>query len=267
LSEHVWAKVYLELPTDPKLVGRSAHDCYLWVCLILIAKPNDGVIPPWQAQAKYLSKYARISLKEVVATLVYFEDVAMLASTPDGGFVLPRFTKRQGSSDPTAAERQQRKRDRARDSHGDVTRDSHDTRGREEADRTPNGVLTEAEADKSANADQRIPELFEIYRLSIHPVAKFIPAARDKIRTRLKTFTFEQLCAAVKHFSQDSWEMEHNATRGAAWFFDSDKRIEQYVHMKPRDGVLQTQSAVAPDGRVYNPITQFPNGMFRKVQY
>lgn len=147
LSEHVWAKVYLELPTDPKLVGRSAHDCYLWVCLILIAKGTDGIVLPWQAQGKYLSKYARISLREVAGALAYFEEVGMIRPTPDGGFFLRQFQKRQKKADPTAAERQRRKRDRERDGHGDVTRDSHDTRAHEEADRNPNGLLTEADAD------------------------------------------------------------------------------------------------------------------------
>ncbi len=163
MSEYVWAKVYLELPSDPKLVGRSAHDCYLWVCMILISKTGDGSIQPWQAQAKYLSKYARIPLKEAVAALIYFEDVGMVKATPDAGYILPNFAKRQRrkASDSPDVSRERKRLSRA--GHADVTpmsRPSHAIRTREEADRNPDGLLAEVDPPKSPRGP-RLPILEE----------------------------------------------------------------------------------------------------------
>ena len=39
---------------------------------------------------------------------------------------------------------------------------------------------------------------------------------------------------AGKVLNRDAWQMEHNAHRGAQWFFHSEARIEQYKNMVPR---------------------------------
>ncbi len=75
---------------------------------------------------------------------------------------------------------------------------------------------------------------FEAYRTAIQPRARLLPAARDKIKRRLATYSLAELEQAVAHFAADAWQMEHNAHRGAAWFFHSDERIEQFINLVPR---------------------------------
>lgn len=75
---------------------------------------------------------------------------------------------------------------------------------------------------------------FEAYRQAIQPRARFLPSARDKIKRRLDTYTLPELLQAVSNFAADAWYMQHNAHRGAAWFFHSDDRIEQFINLVPR---------------------------------
>lgn len=75
---------------------------------------------------------------------------------------------------------------------------------------------------------------FEAYRQAIQPRARFLPSARDKIKRRLDTYTLPELLQAVANFAADAWYMANNAHRGAAWFYHSDDRIEQYINLVPR---------------------------------
>ena len=77
---------------------------------------------------------------------------------------------------------------------------------------------------------------FEAYRTAIQPKARLLPAARDKIKRRLNTYSLSELLQAVANFAADAWYMQHNAHRGAAWFFHSDERIEQFANLVPRTG-------------------------------
>ncbi len=78
---------------------------------------------------------------------------------------------------------------------------------------------------------QAVKRIFEHYKAKIQPQARICPA--DKIRTRLKRFSEEEILAAIDHFAADRWCMEHNGNRGAPWFFHSDARIEQYLLKTP----------------------------------
>jgi len=84
--------------------------------------------------------------------------------------------------------------------------------------------------DIPAESPERV--LFDYYRSKIQPKVRI--NAPEKIRARLKRFTLDELKAGIDHFAADSWWMDNNATRGVAWFFESDKRSEQFLHLKPR---------------------------------
>jgi hypothetical protein len=73
--------------------------------------------------------------------------------------------------------------------------------------------------------------IFARYRERIQPSARV--DATKQIQARLVTFTADELLRAIDHFAADPWEMEHNSSRGAPWFFASDRRIEHYVNMTP----------------------------------
>jgi len=96
---------------------------------------------------------------------------------------------------------------------------------------------TEPDAPKGEPKQPESPDVtaaFEAYRQAIQPRARFLPAARDKIKRRLQTYTIDELLQAVSNFAADAWYMQHNAHRGAAWFYHSDDRIEQYINLVPR---------------------------------
>lgn len=90
------------------------------------------------------------------------------------------------------------------------------------------------EGQKGSTENEAIEAVFSEYQRLIQPQAKLLPIGRDKIRARLRTWGEDGLRSAIDHFSEDTWEMGHNAHRGAGWFFHTDQRIEQYILLKPR---------------------------------
>jgi len=79
-----------------------------------------------------------------------------------------------------------------------------------------------------------VDQIYSSYKNLINPNSRLTEGARMKIRTRLKTFTAADLLKAMTNFSKDSWWMEHNSSRGVAWFFANDERIDQLINLKPR---------------------------------
>lgn len=77
-------------------------------------------------------------------------------------------------------------------------------------------------------------EIVSQYNEKIHKLAKLTPGARKKIQTRLKTYNKTELLKAIDNFSKDDWWMQNNGKRGMEWFFHSDDRMEQLVHLIPR---------------------------------
>ena len=90
---------------------------------------------------------------------------------------------------------------------------------------------------------------FEAYRTAIQPRARLLPSARDKIKRRLNTYSLSELLQAVGNFAADAWYMQHNAHRGAAWFFHSDDRIEQFMNLVPRAGTDSKRKDTDDNGR------------------
>jgi len=76
--------------------------------------------------------------------------------------------------------------------------------------------------------------IYMCYKEKIEENARLTDKAREKIKTRLKEFKEEDLLKAITNFSKDSWWMKHNAHRGIAWFFHSEDRMLQLIHMTPR---------------------------------
>lgn len=74
--------------------------------------------------------------------------------------------------------------------------------------------------------------VWDFYKSEIQPEARVCP--REKIRTRLKRFHPDELTLGIQHFRDDAWCMEHNRSRGGAWFFHDDNRSEHFLTMEPR---------------------------------
>ncbi len=96
----------------------------------------------------------------------------------------------------------------------------------EDADRAcaPNGA--------SSALPDPVDWVWDFYKSEIQPEARLCP--RDKILTRLKRFTPDELTIGIQNFRDDGWCMDHNRTRGGAWFFHSDARSEHFLTMEPR---------------------------------
>lgn len=91
-----------------------------------------------------------------------------------------------------------------------------------------------AKAPTPFPASNSVSEVFEYYREKVQPNARLIDAARQKIKTRLKTFSVVQLKEGIDRFVAEPWRMENNAREGAAWFFHSDERSEKFLNLVPR---------------------------------
>lgn len=97
---------------------------------------------------------------------------------------------------------------------------------------TSNKRVTTTNKDNKDNKENNniyIGEVVSRYTDKINSQSKLTDKARDKISTRLKTYSKEDLFRAIDNFSNDSWWMQNNAHRGIAWFFHSDDRIEQFL--------------------------------------
>lgn len=100
-------------------------------------------------------------------------------------------------------------------------------------------------------------ELFDYYRSKIQPKVRI--NAPEKIRARLKRFTLDELKQGIDKFAADSWWMENNATRGVAWFFDSDRRSEQFLNLRPRTAPQRNGSGQIPPGAASKQMSTWEN--------
>lgn len=79
-----------------------------------------------------------------------------------------------------------------------------------------------------------IKTIFATYKVKINKRSRLIKKAEQKIKARLKEYKFDQIILAITNFSADDWWMKNNAQRGIAWFFHSEDRIEQFIHLIPQ---------------------------------
>src|SRR3990167_566764 len=109
----------------------------------------------------------------------------------------------------------------------------------------------------SANADALAPKdredtdvekVSSYYKANIHPKSRLLKSGKTKVRARLNTFAASELIRAMKNFRDfrdpkdgSAWWIDNCAWRGFDWFFESDKRIDQFLNL-PTNGRL-TQSS------------------------
>ncbi len=80
-----------------------------------------------------------------------------------------------------------------------------------------------------------IQRILEEYTKKILPGSRLTSKSKDKIKTRLKEFSVEDILKGIDNFSKDDWWMTNNAHRGIAWFFYSEDRTEQFKNLVPRN--------------------------------
>jgi hypothetical protein len=104
---------------------------------------------------------------------------------------------------------------------------SEDARGVNRDD--PVEVEVEVEVEPKTFMSANVPVVAKYYQDKINPKAKSTTAAKKKISTRLETYTLQEIQVAIDTFTNDNWQMEHNAGRGMAWFFHTDDRVDGFL--------------------------------------
>lgn len=85
-----------------------------------------------------------------------------------------------------------------------------------------------------------ISNIYALYQAKINSKSKLTDTAKDKIKTRLKNYSFEELKIAIEKFAGDAWWMKNNKHQGVAWFFNSDERIDRFMNLEGREKVKRT---------------------------
>jgi len=98
---------------------------------------------------------------------------------------------------------------------------------------TGDTCMSPSEEEKPSKADRSadVARVFAHFKARINPSARGCPT--DKILTRLKKWTVEELCQALDLLSRDEWKMSRNGKKPAAWHFQNDDRIEMYLGLPP----------------------------------
>ncbi len=84
---------------------------------------------------------------------------------------------------------------------------------------------------------EKIQKIYEAYVEKILPGSRLTATAKNKISTRLKEFSIEEILQGIDNFSKDDWWMENNAKRGITLFFYSEDRTEQFKNLTPRQRI------------------------------
>lgn len=136
---------------------------------------------------------------------------------------------------------------------------------------TPNGTPDEHQTehqtdtynkDKKDNKEKNI--IYTTFQELINPNSKLVDKAKLKIKARLKVFSEHELVKAMENFSKDSWNMEHNSSRGVAWFFHTDERIDGLINLKPREKELKPYYRGDPMVKKYNQLYVIVDGEPKK---
>lgn len=77
-----------------------------------------------------------------------------------------------------------------------------------------------------------VERIFKVYCDKIHRKARLTKTGINKIKTRLKSFSLEELLDAIEKFSKNKWRMDNNSNNGVAWFFRSDEQIAIFLALK-----------------------------------
>jgi hypothetical protein len=83
--------------------------------------------------------------------------------------------------------------------------------------------------------DFEVDALYQFYIMNIRSTSRLTLGGFKKIQERLKTYSGEELRVAMLNFSRDSWWMQNNSGRGVEWFFNSDKRIDQFLNLDVKE--------------------------------
>jgi len=244
----------------------------LWVWMILMASHQDGITPrgtfitTWQEIQRqmsykqgYITKKPSIKSLQRIAARLDEWSMIVLTRVPNGIMIkVLNYGKYQGSENyecpdesPTSVPpngtsiikkkndnkyiyRDGAEYDRIRPNTTGYEAIRSDTKHTDNDNDNDNDNKDTYISGRGKGRQSEIERIYSSYKSLINPNSRLTPASREKIRVRLKTYSVDELIKAMTNFSQDDWWMEHNASRGVAWFFHNDERIDQLLNLKPK---------------------------------
>ena len=109
---------------------------------------------------------------------------------------------------------------------------------------TLNGGDKKIHTINNLSIEQTIERIYKEYLSKIFPgtrevseseIPRLTKNAKQKITDRLREFKANDIRIAINNFSVSEWQMRNNGTRGLAWFFDSEDRIERFLNLGKLD--------------------------------
>ena len=76
----------------------------------------------------------------------------------------------------------------------------------------------------------QVHEVFDYWKANMQPKARPLKDALSKIKTRLGTFSVDELKQAMDNAKRDDFFVEKNLRRGAKWLFATDSRVEEFLN-------------------------------------
>lgn len=236
------------LKTDRHKVIGHLHELWWWGLDNADIHGNLGLVPD-----DMIAEGAGWPVKEASRFVDALVSARFLERKSDGSVILHDWYDFAGKLNERRAKDAARKRmsedyppetpdDRPRNGHGnpaDIQRNSAGTSiGASEgnpADIHTGSVCTVPNQPnqpiKSSVSDPRIDEVYEHFKAKVQPKSRICP--RKKIASRLKRWSVAELIEGIDRFAAAPWWMEHNASRGGEWFFESDARSEQFLLLEP----------------------------------
>ena len=213
-----WFQHKSDAYTDLKLqaiideFGMEGYGLY-WVCCELIAQQGDDYhlnnIEIWLSALKRITRIKEEKVKEII---VKFASLTLICedSLEKGILYIPKMANYS---------------------------DDYSKRVRRVSEQSSDNVHVDKIRIDKITLD-KINNIYKTFKEKINNGNRLTIKAKLKLKTRLKTFTEQDLLKAIDNFSKDSWWMEHNSNRGVAWFFHSDERIDGLINLKPIEKII-----------------------------
>ena len=96
-----------------------------------------------------------------------------------------------------------------------------------------NNISNNISKDKQQQ-QKEIQEIYKSFREKIKKGSRVVltEQSKNKIKTRLKEYSKEELLEGIDRFSKNKWRMENNSDKTLTWFFRSNEQIETFLSLK-----------------------------------
>lgn len=90
---------------------------------------------------------------------------------------------------------------------------------------------------------KNIEKIYQHYKEKIYQV-RLTKKGKEKIISRLKEYSVDDLLKAIDYFSTDDWYPKNCGWRGMSWFFDREDRVETFLGLKNKNIYKKGKTAI-----------------------